>query len=223
MVDHTAADKQGLRALLPLAANGTLTPAQQAQLDAGLLRHPELRHELRWLQALRETLHTQPLDPVPEGDLGWSAFAQRLPAASAKPQPARPGWAERLRDWLQANTLPVLATACALLVAQAVVIGTLMPTGTDYRAAGGPTTTQAAGVLLHVTVRASVTEPQLREALRRANARIVNGPSALGVYTLRFETGADGTPRDAQAQRLVQALLAEAGTVFDSASPAEGP
>ncbi|MBL0917948.1 MAG: hypothetical protein IBJ14_04540 [Hydrogenophaga sp.] len=222
MVDH-AADKHGLRALLPLAANGTLTPAQQAQLDAGLLRHPELQHELRWLQTLRETLHAQPLDPVPEGDLGWSAFAQRLPAASPTPRRASPGWAERLRDWLQANTLPVLATACALLVAQAVVIGTLMQPGADYRAAGGPTATQATGVLLHVTVRASVTEPQLREALRRANARIVNGPSALGVYTLRVEAGADGTPRDAQAQRLAQALLADAGAVFDSASPAEGP
>jgi hypothetical protein len=222
MVDPATTDPQGLRELLPLAANGTLTPTQQKQLDAGLLQHPALRHELRWLEALRETLQHDPIDPLPSGDLGWARFAQRLPAVRPA-RPAAPGWAERLRDWLQANTLPVLATACALLVAQAVVIGTLLPTGADYRAAGGPTATQPAGVLLHVTVRASVTEPQLREALRRANARIVNGPSALGVYTLRFDAGNDGTPRDEQARRLAQALLADAAGVFDSASPAEGP
>ncbi|MDP3833956.1 MAG: hypothetical protein Q8Q82_08345, partial [Hydrogenophaga sp.] len=69
---------------------------------------------------------------------------------------------------------------------------------------------------IQVTVRPTATEAQWREALQRFNASIVQGPTALGVYTLRVQAAGD-------ARALAQRLLAEAGGVFDSASPAEGP
>jgi hypothetical protein len=222
MADTDEPGKRQLLELLPLAANRTLTPAQQAALEAGLARHPELRHELRWLQTLRETVQAEPLDPMPTGDLGWSKFEQRIASGTRQkrsaPQEAPRGWLSRLRDWLEPNFMPVLATACVLMVAQAVLIGTLVQQDGTYSAAGGnaPVAGTASGVLLHVTVRPTTTEPQLREALRRFNASIVQGPTALGVYTLRVEAP-DG------ARALAQRLTAEAGAVFDSAGPAEGP
>lgn len=223
--DRTEPDRQQLREWLPLAANGTLSPDLLARLDAGLARHPDLRHELTWLQTLRQTVQTESLDALPSGDMGWSKLEQRIanrttprrkPAAAAAP----PAWGTRLRDWLQANFGPVLVTACVLMVAQAVLIGTLVRDGSRYEAAGGePTAPSVAGtVLLHVTVRGDATELQLREALRRVNASIVAGPSALGIYTLRVP--GDGPAPDARA--LAQRLMNEAGSVFDSASPATG-
>jgi hypothetical protein len=112
--------------------------------------------------------------------------------------------------------MPVLATACVLMVAQAVLIGTLVQQDGTYSAAGASAPAAGAGVLLHVTVRPATTELQLREALGRFKASIVQGPTALGVYTLRVDM-----PDSARA--LAQRLTAEAGDVFDSASPAEGP
>lgn len=219
-IHNAEPDRRQLLELLPLAANHTLTPAQQALLEAGLARHPELRQELRWLQTLRETVQAEPLDPMPAGDLGWSKFAQRMAAGEKRTAPhhAPRGWLARLRDWLEPNFMPVLATACALMVAQAVLIGTLLRQDGTYRVAGAnaPVAGTAAGVLLHVTVRPTTTELQLREALGRFKASIVQGPTALGVYTLRVDA-----PGGARA--LAQRLTAEAGGVFDSASPAEGP
>ena len=217
MAEHEP-DLQQLREWLPLAANGTLSPDLLALLDAGLARHPELRHDLTWLQTLRQTVHTEPLDALPAGDLGWSKLERRI-AASTSPrrQPAAPpAWSTRLRDWLLANFGPVLVTACVLMVAQAVLIATLVREGSNYEAAGGePTVQSVAGtVLLHVTVRGDATEQQLREALQRFNASIVAGPGALGIYTLRV-SGSDD-------RALAQRLTSEAGSVFDSASPAMG-
>ncbi len=215
------AERQQLREWLPLAANDTLAPELRARLEAGLARHPDLQHELRWLQTLRHTVQTDPLDALPTGDLGWSTLERRIAARTQRPAPvASPGWTERLRDWLQANFGPVLATACVLMVAQAVLIGSLMQQGSGFEAAGGKPAVQgvAAGTLLHVTLRAEVTEPQWREALRRFNATIVDGPSALGIYTLRVADG-DG-PHNARA--LAQRLINEAGGVFESAAPATG-
>lgn len=229
MADTDEPGKRQLLELLPLAANRTLTPAQQALLEAGLARHPELQHELRWLQTLRETVQAQPLDPLPTGDLGWSRLEARMASSEAQKHrrraaaqaPSR-GWLARLRDWLEPRFVPVLAMACVLLVAQTVLIGTLVQQDGTYTAAGGgPQVGQTAeGVLLHVTVRPATTELQLREALRRFNARIVNGPSALGIYTLRVAPAPGGVA--STAAQAAQRLTREAGDVFDSASPAEG-
>lgn len=220
--DSEAPDTRQLREWLPLAANGTLPPAQQARLQAGLASHPGLQHELRWLQTLRQTVQDRPLDPMPGGDLGWSKFEQRLALDAQKtrsaPRSAPRGWAARLRDWLEPRFMPALAMACVLLVAQTVLIGTLLRPDPGYDAAGAvePVPGAASGVLLQVTVRPTATEAQWREALQRFNASIVQGPTALGVYTLRVQAAGD-------ARALAQRLLAEAGAVFDSASPAEGP
>lgn len=214
------AERQQLREWLPLAANETLAPELRVRLEEGLARHPDLQHELRWLQTLRHTVQTDPLDALPTGDLGWSKLERRIATRTKRPAPASPGWTDRLRDWLQANFGPVLATACVLMVAQTVLIGSLMQQESGFEAAGGKPPVQgvAAGTLLHVTVRAEVTEPQWREALRRFNATIVDGPSALGVYTLRVADG--GAPQNARA--LAQRLINEAGGVFESAAPVTG-
>lgn len=220
--EHHDVERQQLREWLPLAANGTLSPQQLAQVEAGLLRHPDLKHELLWLQTLRRTVHDLPLDAVPEGDLGWSKLERRMGAGVAtKRRPvAPPPWSARLRDWLQANFAPVLVAACVLMVSQTVLIGTLVREASSFEAAGGkpPVAGVSDGVLLHVTVRGDATERQLREALLRFNATIVAGPSALGIYTLRMPA----TSAAPDARALATQLTREAGSVFESAAPAIG-
>jgi len=221
-------DKQQLRELLPFHANQTLDATQMAQVQSGLKRYPELQAELAWLQTMRQTVQKQPLDPLPTGDLGWSTLAKRIESERAqKARPAtrtEPGWQETLRAWLQLNFMPVMVTACAVLVIQGVVIGSLLQQDETYIPAGtpDPVAATAPGVLLHIAIRPTVTEPQLREALRRFKANIVQGPSALGIYTVQIAPASEGSAAPLDATQLSQRLLSEAGSVFESVTPAGG-
>lgn len=221
-------DKQQLRELLPFHANQTLDPAQTAQVLSGLKRYPELQAELAWLQTMRQTVQEQPLDPLPAGDLGWSTLAKRIESERAqKAHPAtraESSWQDKLRAWLQLNFTPVMATACAVLLIQGVVIGSLMQRDETYIPAGAPdpVAATATGVLLHIAIRPNVTEPQLRDALRRFKANIVQGPSALGIYTVQIDPASDGGATPLDAMQLSQRLLSEGGSVFESVTLAGG-
>lgn len=221
-------DKPQLRELLPFHANQTLDATQTAQVQSGLQRYPELQAELAWLQTMRNTVQEQPLDPLPAGDLGWSTLARRIESERAqKARPAtraEPGWQDKLRAWLQLNFTSVMATACAVLVIQGVVIGSLLQRDETYIPAGAPdpVAATATGVLLHIAIRPTVTEPQLREALRRFKANIVQGPTALGIYTVQIEPSGDVGVVPLDATQLSQRLLSEAGSVFESVTPAAG-
>lgn len=224
--DTDAVNKQQLRELLPFHANQTLDDAQAEQVRAGLQRYPELAAELAWLQGMRKTIRDQPLEPLPAGDLGWSTLAgriegQREPKLVHLAQP-RPVWPEKLRAWLQRNFIPVMATACAVLVAQALVIATLVQQDPGYVAAGAPEPVVGAssGVLLHVTIAPTVTQTQLTEALHRYKATIVQGPTALGIYTLQIKTTSNGEPESRNSAILAQRLQREAATIFETVTPA---
>lgn len=224
--DGDTFNKQQLRELLPFHANQTLGETQAEQVRTGLQRYPELAAELAWLQGMRKTMQDQPLDPLPAGDLGWSTLAARI-EAQRQPSPARPvpagiSWTERLAAWLQRNLVPVMATACAVLVAQAVVIATLVQQDPGYVAAGAPEPGlgTSSGVLLHVTIAPTVTQAQLTETLHRYKASIVQGPTALGIYTLQINPASDSGPESRNAAVLARRLQREAATVFETVTPA---
>ncbi|MEO8022262.1 hypothetical protein [Polaromonas sp.] len=228
MTEHNsdAVNKQRLRELLPFHANQTLDAAQTEQVHAGLQQYPELAAELAWLEGMRKTMQDQPLDPLPVGDLGWSALAVRIEAQRkskfARSAPASGGWSERLRAWLQRNFIPVMATACSLLVAQAVVIAALMQQDPNYVAAGAsePALGASTGVLLHVTIGPTVTQAQLSETLHRYKATIVQGPTALGIYTLQIKPASTGETELRNPAVFAQRLQREAATVFETVTPA---
>lgn len=224
--DSDAANKQQLRELLPFHASQTLDDAQAEQVRAGLQRYPELAAELAWLQGMRKTMQDQPLAPLPAGDLGWSTLAGRIEGQRqpklARPAPAGIAWPEKLRAWLQRNFVPVMATACAVLVAQAVVIATLVQQDPGYVAAGAPDQVSgtSSGVLLHVTIAPTVTQTQLTETLHRHKATIVQGPTALGIYTLQIKPPSNGEPESRNSAILAQRLQREEATVFETVTPA---
>jgi hypothetical protein len=211
-------DKQQIRELLPFYVNQTLPQDQRAWVQAGLARHPELQPELDWLEAMRIDWQHQPIDALPPGDFGWSVFSAKI--AQRKLQaPALPSLWGRLGEWLHNNFAPVLATACLVLVVQGLAIGWLMREQGTYTAAGGVSAPGAQrGLTVRVTIRPEVTEPKLRETLRRLDAAIVQGPSALGVYVLALPEGAAGTA-DASVLTALERVRAEGRDVFESVTP----
>ena len=99
--------------------------------------------------------------------------------------------------------------AAAILIAQTAVIAVLLNQHTEtLRPLSGPAAGQ--GPLLQVQLRPSATEEQVRELLNAADAQIVAGPGALGIYTIRVA--------DADATRALQRLRA-ADRIVESVSP----
>ena len=188
-------------ALLPFAATGSLDAAEQAWLDDWLAStersHPALvaplRAELAWLQ--RTATDVQRNITLPDSEQGLDTLLRRIAdekaAARQAPEAARPaGLWDRARAWFNGHGLQLAGACAVLVVAQATTLALLNPGGSELDPlSGGPGVVEVKGTtLLTVAFAASATETDIRETLQGAQARIVDGPSALGLYLLRVKT-----------------------------------
>jgi hypothetical protein len=220
-------DRARAEALLPWAANGTLDPAERAWLDAWLAAaersDPDvasrMRAEVAWLQRTADQHHAQIHLPDPAHGLDtlFGRIAAEQPRVRMAPTSLFARWTDGLRAWTSGHGLQ-LAGACAALALTTALTLTLAPReGSDLVILDGGT-----GVLvvpgtslLKVAFAAQASERDIREALQAADARIVDGPNALGLYVLRVPSaGRDAALAALRARSAVveSAELAEAGS-----------
>lgn len=175
--------------LLPWYA--TLDEERRRELDAHTGSCPECARELEALHALQQRL--APLQEIPEPS---AVLLQRTLAridTYERQKAAQPvGW-RRVTAWWSASAVPVRV----LVGAQAVLILLLglssmyfYRQAEEYSTASGPAPT-VAGTRLTVAFQPAVSEAALRQALREVKGTIVDGPSALGIYTVRIPTETD--------------------------------
>jgi hypothetical protein len=114
----------------------------------------------------------------------------QLPAeAGAMSSARRPGLPRRLRSWLIGTPPPMrwtFALQAGLIVALAALLA-LAPSETFYETLSRETE-PAAGepARLRVVFAADTTEKEMRGLLNSIDARIVDGPTAQGVYTVQL-------------------------------------
>lgn len=133
---------------------------------------------------------------------------------SVQPQGgSQAAWGKRIAVWLN-DVLGVRSPALALgvaavVIAQAGVIGALLvrapASQTPLSGAAGNIAISADKVFLTVAFNPVASELALRNVLASANAQIVAGPSALGLYTVAVSSG--------KADSLAAQLLAATGVV----------
>lgn len=165
-------DNNNIESLLPFYVNGTLDNDETALVEQALANHPELQQEVLFLQNLREHVKQQEFDHSP-GELGLKRL-QKTIAAESRSQQKQPSSTNFWR-------LTTVA-ACLMLVVQTVIVN--YESESPYTAAGGKTTTIDQGQIISVTFTPNVTEQALRQFLLETDARIIDGPSALGIYHL---------------------------------------
>lgn len=218
-------DRDRAEALLPWAANGTLAPSDRDWLDAWLATaersQPDvasrMRAEVAWLQRTADQHHAQ--THLPDPAHGLDTLLGRIAAEQPRVRMARTHlfarWTDALRAWTSGHGLQ-LAGACAALALALTTTLTLTLTpreGSDLIVLdGGTGVPLVPGTsLLKVAFEAQASERDIREALQAADARIVDGPSALGLYVLRVPSAG----RDASL-----AALRARSAVVESAEPA---
>lgn len=177
---------------------------------------PAMAQELAWLRSTAALLRAQvenearlAQQPVDEGLRALMARIAHETPRGNKP----PGWDECIGQWLR-DVVGVRSTGwamgvMALVAVQAGVIAALLadPPAAQVPLSGAATSTGVSSdqVLLTVAFRAQATESAMRSTLASADAQIVSGPSALGLYLV-------AVPRD-QADSMATQLRAASAVV----------
>ncbi|MEJ2590769.1 MAG: zf-HC2 domain-containing protein [Candidatus Thiodiazotropha sp.] len=160
--------------LLPWLANGTLEGEERAAVEAHLADCETCRSELKLLRELRETIRAEP--PAEAGDLGLQRLLRAV-RQDAKRQTVWPRW-----------LIPAALAASLVIAVQTVMLLQPGPQAPVYAPLSGASAGQG---VLQVEFMPDAREADLRNLLRDAGARIVDGPSAVGLYRLAVAPGRD--------------------------------
>jgi hypothetical protein len=173
--------------VLPWYLAGQLDPAVTERVEAHLSVCAECQAEVRFQRRLGAEIAQLPLD-VEESWAQMRRLIEQEPAPRRRQSRAPRVEPRRLRppQALAAaiRVAPVWggwATAAAMLIAAVILLPASGPVGA-YRALGARPAATPGNVL--VMFRPETREQSLREALRAAHARLVDGPTAADAYVL---------------------------------------
>jgi anti-sigma-K factor RskA len=165
--------------LLPWLVNGQLDPDEASWLSSHVDSCDECRLEIHALRTL-QALYLEAPAATGDADAGWKRMRVQLDA-SRSPSPAK----ARLTAWWHARPRwqPLLLAAQAALIMVLALALWRAPDATQpaqYRTLGAATPPGQLVVVFDGNVR----EARLRALLQATGARIVDGPSMAGAYTL---------------------------------------
>ena len=188
--------------LLPWHANGTLDPAEATGVDEHVAACAICREELRACRELAASLPDAEADP--DAEPGLARVIARIDAEAAAARALRgpgPRFSDRWRALWAATPRPVRAT----LAAQSAALGALALGALALGAGAGPPAAPAGeprfrtlsapraeapaadgAVRLRLVFAGDATEAAVRALLLEAGARVVDGPSRFGVYTVEL-------------------------------------
>jgi hypothetical protein len=181
------AEHRKVTELLPWLVNDTLRGGERAGVERHLAECAACRSEMEDLRALQASVAEEDANPEVTHALG------RL---NARLDGARPGLsAKQILRWIAAQwtqSRPVLRGAVvAQFAVLAVLIGTVLAQSAPhyYRTLGTPPGQVSAGDQIVVVFTPSLRETEFRGILLDLHARIVDGPSPAGAYTLELAPG----------------------------------
>jgi anti-sigma factor RsiW len=187
IVDLLSTPHLAAEALLPWLLSDTLTSAERSQVEAHLRSCAQCSAELAQQKQL-QSHYSGAATPDPALDID-TAFARLLPRLDDQPvrSPRRSLWPRQPVSWWQLGLAVqmgvILALGSALLLQ-------LTPTTQNedvaaYRGLAAAAQRATGDALVVFDPNAS--EAQMRAALQRVGARIVDGPTAAGAFVVRFD------------------------------------
>ena len=197
---HLHDEHEQARLLLPWHVNGTLDRAEAAWFEAHLAQCAECRADLEASRSLRDHVASLPLEIEPAR---LSVF-DRIAAMPGRPAASPRGFLRRriALGWALAGQAAIAAAAAVLFFATTPS----QPEG-EYRLLGSKDGAEQGNAI--VLFSPDATERELRDALVRNRARLVDGPTASGAYVVRISEPARDESLD-RLRQMPQVILAEA-------------
>jgi anti-sigma-K factor RskA len=190
--------------LLAWFVNGTLEAGERAAVEAHLASCAECRAQVDFWRQLTPHVSSAPAAPAPHPSQFRRLVARLDEELDAVPEAPLDGRFRRLpRLWR--GVVAAQAAAIVLLAGALLLPDSEAPTSASFRTLAAPAETPAELLRLRVVFDEQVSERELRGLLLPLGARIVGGPSPLGVYTL--ELPAEATPAEAAAALRARPLV----------------
>jgi anti-sigma factor RsiW len=189
--------------LLPWLVNDTLNSDERAGVERHLVQCVACRNEVENLCALQACIARDDGDPLLTQAFG--RINARLEETECAPDPRRIlrrialQW-KQTGPWLRGT---VMAQAAGLALLTIVLLAQSAPQ--YYRTLGATPVRASLDTDLVVVFNAALPEREVRSLLLRLRARIVDGPSPAGAYTLQVARG---------EQQLALAVLRREGSVI---------
>ena len=152
---------------------GMASPKVSNRIDAMAARDPALRAELALMRGLGPALKADDAGRPP-GEFGWRRLEKAIRRGDAQHLAARP---RQVVIWRAAAAILMVA-----VLGQAGYIITMPATEPAYRTAFGT----AEDHVLGIAFAPGATAGEIGDLLRRTDARVIDGPSALGLYRVAF-------------------------------------
>jgi hypothetical protein len=173
--------------LLPWLVNDTLKGAERVRVERHLAECVACRSEMENLRTLQASIAEDDADPV---------AAHAFSRMNTRLDEVRPGLsAKRILRWIAGQWRQTRPWLRGAVIAQsallALLIGALLAQSAPhyYRTLGTTPARAGAGDQIVVVFNSSLRETELRSLLLDLHARIVDGPSPTGAYTLEFAQG----------------------------------
>lgn len=179
--------------LLPWYANSTLPEDERKEVETHLAACSECTQEVKNLAAMRRAvIDAGDKVPAPSANALNRALAQiedyeRTREQPAKKEVARPGLLERISSWWSPTPLlarAVIAVQLALVLGFGGVILYQHNQNNVYTTSSGPAGDKSS-TRIAVGFADGATEQQIRQVVQAVHGKIVDGPSALGLYTVQ--------------------------------------
>ncbi|NWG70763.1 MAG: hypothetical protein HXY23_04015 [Parvularculaceae bacterium] len=177
---------------------GRLTPEAAALFKRRLAEDQRLASEVAFVERVRRVLREEDSAPDQGHELGWSRLRRALDAQGQRPLDAKT--VKRSAPWgmIAAALLMVVLVEAVLLAG----LSSVRPAPGYVKASAQPKPCPC----LRATFNGAATESEIRQLLLEIGGEIVSGPSALGVYRIRFADDAAtsaGLARARQASQIV--------------------
>ena len=190
--DPSKLSDEALSELLLAFAQGRTDAEQSQAIESVLSTDPNLAEEVAYYRGLSNAL--KPLrDQTTVNDLGWARLSDAIAADQNGAATSRDAANDNQPFWKYAAA--ALAVVAALQTAF-LVQGNSTQDEPTYITASAESTEVFA---LDIMFREDAASSDVTAALRSVDAEIFEGPSALGIYAIRFETARE---RDTALQAL---------------------
>lgn len=180
--------------LMPIYLNGRLGADQMRQVETAIEASDHLKQELAFLQLIETRIKSEHV-PSPAA-IGWARLKRDIAALESSSQNQAATSSHRSGTFLWKTA--AIAASLVLVMESGLLIQQQSQPVDSYR----PLSITELKNTVKVKFAADVSETQLRQLLAELQGRIVDGPSALGIYRLRFEN-----PQSALAQLHASTLV----------------
>jgi len=182
MTDRSEMSREEIEALLAFLANDTLEGEERKAVEAAVAADPQLASELEALKTMRREMQAE--DVQSPGEMGLARLMREIDAEAESPVVPQAGLPEAANLPTAPGSFWKIAAVVlfGLVVVQTAYIG--YDGGTDFELAGGQEAPVSAEHKIRVAFAADAAEADIRALLLEQGLVIVDGPSAIGLYTL---------------------------------------